>query len=74
MLVFGLIEIGQGEGVKISLSNLINYYSVSRDSKRKKIPQKSGSLTTTGGGAPPKTTTFFEVAPKLAFYLILQDC
>ena len=31
--------------MKISLSNLINYFSVSGDSKRKKCPNKNGSLT-----------------------------
>ena len=33
--VLGLIEVGEGERVKISLSNLFNYFSVSGDSKQK---------------------------------------
>ena len=37
--------------MKISLSNLFNYFSVSGDSKEiKNFPQKSGTLTTTRGG------------------------
>ena len=40
--------------MKISLSNLFHYFSVSGDSKQKvKIPTKSGTLTTTGGGGRP---------------------
>ena len=35
--------------MKISLSNLLNYFSVSGDFKQKKCPTKiSGTLTTTG--------------------------
>ena len=56
--------------MKISLSNLFNYFSVSGDSKQiKKFPQKSRTLTTTGEGgatlwwAPPKSTIFYAAAP-----------
>ena len=50
--------------MKISLSNLFNYFFVSGDSKQiKKSPQKSGTLTTTRGGgwAPPKSTPFLRL-------------
>ena len=51
VLWLGLIEVGEGKGVKISLSNLFNYLSISGDSKQmKKFPQKCGTLTTTRGG------------------------
>ena len=37
--------------MKISVSNLFNYFSVLGDSKQiKNLPQKSGTLATTGGG------------------------
>ena len=60
--------------MKISDSNLFNYFSVSGDSKQiKKFPQKSGTLTTTGerggGGlatlwwAPPIGNNFFLTPP-----------
>ena len=53
VFLLGLIEVGEGEGGKISVSNLFNYFSVSGDSKQKKnFPQKSGTLTTTGGHHP----------------------
>ena len=42
------LRLGRGEGMKISVSNLFNYFSVSGDSKQiKNFPQKSGTLTTT---------------------------
>ena len=45
------MRLGRGEGVKISVSNLFNYFSVSGDSKQIKIShKKSGALTTTRGG------------------------
>ena len=58
--------------MKISLSNLFNYFSVSGDSKQLKkfTTKKSGTLTTTRGGRPlygghhPKVPHFFDVAPK----------
>ena len=60
--------------MKISLSNLLNYFSVSGDSKQKKIyHKKSGTLTPTGGGGGvrplcgghhPKVPLFlFDAAP-----------
>ena len=38
--VLGLIEVGDGGEVKISLPNLLNYFSESGDFKQKKIPTK----------------------------------
>ena len=63
--------------LKISLSDLFNYFSVSGDSKQiKNSPQKSGTLTTTrgGGGRPfcgghtPKVPLFFDAAPKQVIF------
>ena len=52
----------------LSISSLINYFSVSEDSKQKKFPQKSGTLTTTleggGGVGQQKVPLFFNAAPK----------
>ena len=70
----GLIEVGEGEGVKVSVSNLLNYFSVSGDSKQiKNFPQKKWYFDHNwlgwGGGyatlwwAPPKSTTFFLTPP-----------
>ena len=51
----GLIEVGEGGGgLKISLSNLINYFSVSGDSKQKKSHKTTQNYH------------FFDVAPKCA--------
>ena len=36
VLRLGLIEVGEGGGVKISLSNLFNYFSISGDFKQQK--------------------------------------
>ena len=69
VLWLGLIEVG--EGVKISLSNLLHYFSVSGDSKQKKNSHKKVVLWPQPWGwatlwwAPPKSTTFFDAAPKL---------
>ena len=69
-----LVSLRLGKGwkeVKVSLSNLINYFAVSGDSnKKKKCPQKIVCFSTTGVGgrvvlwwATPKTTNFFDVTP-----------
>ena len=53
---------------KNSLSNLLNYFSVSGDSKQKKFPTKKWYFDHNwwGGGRPQKykSTTFFDTAPK----------
>ena len=58
--------------MKISLSNLFNYFSVSGDSKQiKNFPQKKWYFDTTRGwgvghfvvGTTQKSTTFFDAAP-----------
>ena len=57
--------------MKISVSNLFNYFSVSGDSKQiKNFPQKSGSLATTRGGGvshfvvgTDQKFDFFDIAP-----------
>ena len=78
VLWHGLIKVGGGG--KISLSKLFNYFSVSGDSKQKKIQQKSGSLTTTGeggalcGGHHPKLPLFFWRRPLVDCLCETQHC
>ena len=61
-------------GVKILLSNLFNYFSVSGDSKQKKNPTKmwyfdhnwgGGDDRPLCGGHHPKVPLFFDAAPLL---------
>ena len=69
--------------MKISLSNLLNYFSVALDSKQKRnVPQKSGTLTTTGGGGvghfvvgTTQKYHFFDAAPKryLVFFKYFNE-
>ena len=63
--------------MKISLSILFNYFSVSGDSEQKKISnKKSGTLTTTRGvggrplcgGHHPKVPLFLDAAPYVIQY------
>ena len=46
VFLLGIIAVVEGEWVKISVSNLFNYFS----KQIKTFPQKSGTLTTTRGG------------------------
>ena len=76
-----LIEVGEAGGVvKISLSNLFNYFSVSGDSKQKKIHKKvvlwpqlgRGGVRPLCGGHNPKVTIFFlrNLLPQLSVCLV----
>ena len=50
-IITAKLSLERGEGVNISVSNLFNYFFVSRDSKQiKNFPQKNGTSAITGEG------------------------
>ena len=64
VLCLGLIEVGEGGGGYITLKS-VQLFSLSGDSKQKKIPTKKSGTTGGGicGGHHPKVPLFFDAAP-----------